>query len=547
LTQQRWKRPPDEDAPHPGAVTPGLGPPAEADEGSLLHEMLASARLRWRSLALWCLVCVGAAIAYLLLATPEFVATTEVVLEPHQSATALDPTLSIAPTLESGLADSHVLVLQSERNLRHVFDALGLADDPEFAHAGFDWLGWIKLRLGMRPEAASQTPDDAARVARERAYARFTDGVSVQRVGLSYAIQVSYLALSPEKAAHLANSITAAYILDQVKYNIAAAVAQRGGEFLQHRIADAKTQEDIADAAIRTGVIPDYTFGDSDARIVSAAVEPLKKSYPKTWQVLGFSLAFALLTGVGALFLHSETDRTIRSRLQVRRLTGLDAFAVVPKAGKLGRPLSPTEALERPASPFARVMRALQTLVHASSSGSCVVGLVSCNPREGRSSIAANLAYLIADSGQPVTLLDADRCNPALTKALAPNALLGLRELASRRGADPNDLKLVINATLSFVPSVRASSGAGESPWFLGSPETMHAIKGLAETGNVIVDLPPLSSAADALAVGRLLTGVIVVAALHKTSVDDLARAVKSMNAFGMRILAVVLNDAPHT
>ena len=358
-------------------------------------------------------------------------------------------------------------------------------------------------------------------------------------------IEVSYRALSPQKAAHLANSITAAYIRDQVHYNVAAAVAQRGGEYLQHRIADAKTEEEVADDAVRTGVIPDYAFGDADARIVSAAVAPLTRSYPSTSRIMGLSVAFALLTGLGALVLRNELDRTVRSREQVRRATGIDAFAVLPRATKRGRPLSLTAALEQPASPFAQAMQALRTLVQTSASGSCLVGIVSCNPREGRSSISANMAYLMAGSEQPVTLLDADRRNPALTRALAPRAISGLSELASTRGVDATSLRLVINSTLSFVPAASASNSDCDPNAFLGSREMMQAIKGLAEKGDVIVDLPPLSSSADAIAVGKLLTGVIVVAALHKTTVDDLAGAVRTMNALGVRILAVVLNEAP--
>ena len=529
----------------PAGITPVSAPSGGADDGSLLRETLASARGRWRGLALWVLGCVGAAAAYVQLATPQFVATAQVVLEPHQPAASIDAAAPMAPALDSGLADSQVLVLQSERNLRYVFDALDLADDPRFADGGFEPIGWIEGRLGMRPKAASPPSEESVRGARERAYARFAEGLSVQRLGQSYAVEVSYRASNPKKAAELANAVAAAYIRDQVKYNVAAAVAQRGGEYLQHRIADAKTEEEIADNAIRTGVIPDYAFGDADARIVSAAVEPLSKSYPSGPRTLGLSFAFALLTGFGALVLRNEMDRTVRSREHVRRLTGIDVFAILPRAAERGRALSLTEALERPASPFAQVMQALRILVQTSASGSSLVGLVSCNPREGRSAIAANMAYLIAGSGQPATLVDADRRNPALTRALAPGAASGLAELAASRGVDATGLKRPVNATLSFIAAASASGGACDPNLFLGSRETMQALRGLAEKGTVVVDLPPLSSSADALAVGKLLTGVIVVAALHETTVDDLADAVRTMNAVGVRILAVVLNEAP--
>jgi Mrp family chromosome partitioning ATPase len=41
-----------------------------------------------------------------------------------------------------------------------------------------------------------------------------------------------------------------------------------------------------------------------------------------------------------------------------------------------------------------------------------------------------------------------------------------------------------------------------------------------------------------------MLTGVIVVAAFHKTRVDDLAEAVRTLNRGGVRVRGVILNEA---
>ena len=50
----------------------------------MLRETLAGARRSWRGLALWVLACIVGALAYVQFATPQFVATAQVVLEPHQ-------------------------------------------------------------------------------------------------------------------------------------------------------------------------------------------------------------------------------------------------------------------------------------------------------------------------------------------------------------------------------------------------------------------------------------------------------------------------------
>ena len=513
---------------------------------STVREVLVEVRRRWRGLALWLCVCISGAIAYVSLTKPEFVATTQVVLEPRQFeapfGTAAAP---IAPTLDSSQVDSQLHVIQSERNLRYVFDTLGLANDPDFAEEGFP-VAWLTARLRINRDTTSLSTEDLARRTRQSAYLRFAGRVSVQRLGESYAIEVSYRALSPQKAAKLANSITAAYIRDQIIYNAAAEAADRGGEYLQNRIANLETEEKVADYAVKTGVIPNYTFGHASARVVSAAIEPLTKSYPMTNRILGLSVVAGLVTGVGAIAFHSELDRKIRSPQQLRRLTGIDVFATVPKVAKRGG-LPLNETINEPASPFARSMLALCNMALTSAAGSQAVsvGVVSCNAHEGRSSLAANLAYLIAASGLPVTLVDADLRNPALTQALAPKAISSPSKLALPQGVDATGLRVAINSLLSFVPAVSISGGENDSGLVFSCRETVLAIKALAATGDVIVDLPPLSTSANAFALGKSLTGVIVVATLHKTTVDELASAIRTMNTLGIRLLGVILNEPP--
>ena len=507
-----------------------------------VREVLADVRCRWRGLALWLCVWISGAIAYVSLAKPEFVATTQVALEPRQFEAPFGAAAApVAPTLESSQGDSQLYVIQSERNLRYVFDTLGLANDLDFAE-GFDPVAWLTARLRINRDTMSLSEDRT----RESAYLRFAGRVSVKRLGQSYAIEVSYRALSPQKAAKLANSITAAYIRDQIIYNAAAEAAERGGEYLQNRIANFETEEKVADNAVKTGVIPDYTFGHASARVVSAAIEPLTKSYPMTNRILGLSVVAGLVAGVGAIVFHSELDRKIRSPQQLRRLTGIDVFATVPKVAKRGG-LPLNERINEPAAPFARAMLALRNMALMSAAGSQAVsvGVVSCNAHEGRSSLAANLAYLIAASGLPVTLVDADLRNPALTKALAPMAISSLSELALTRGVDATGLRVAINSLLSFVPAVSVSGGENDPSLVFGCRETVLAIKGLAATGDVIVDLPPLSTSANVFALGKSLTGVIVVATLHKTTVDELASAIRTMNTLGIRLLGVILNETP--
>ena len=220
--------------------------------------------------------------------------------------------------------------MQSERNLRFVFDTLNLASDPDYSGSGFNLIAWLQSFIPARFLPPPLSPEQQAARDREMAYENFASRVLVKRLAQSYAFDVSFRALSAQKAAQITNSIVAAYIRDQVIYNVAAATAQRGGDFLQNRIADSKTEVETATNAVKTGIIPNFVFGHADSRIVSAASEPLTKTYPMTMLVLALSVVFALISGVGAVMARQGLDRRIHSLAQVRKLSGVDAIAAIP-------------------------------------------------------------------------------------------------------------------------------------------------------------------------------------------------------------------------
>ena len=88
-----------------------------------------------------------------------------------------------------------------------------------------------------------------------------------------------------------------------------------------------------------------------------------------------------------------------------------------------------------PLSRFAESIRSIKLGIELSAlqSPNKVIGVTSSLPHEGKSTIAASLAQIIAQAGKSVILIDCDLRNPSLSRALAPNAASGLLEVISRR------------------------------------------------------------------------------------------------------------------
>ena len=163
-----------------------------------------------------------------------------------------------------------------------------------------------------------------------------------------------------------------------------------------------------------------------------------------------------MASGVGVVLTRDGFDRRIRSKDQVRRLTGLDVLGVA--AAHLGAASFSEASSARPTVP--QFVRRLRTLVLTAAAGARypAVGIVSHGCGEGRTLLAGNLASAIASAGHPVTLIDADLRNPALTARLAPAAEWGLCDLVLARGADATDCRSrSMRCSPSCPPSAQAA------------------------------------------------------------------------------------------
>lgn len=518
-----------------------------------LGDMVATVARRWRPLSLWLLVCLAGAMWYLHVTPPEYSASATVILEPRrQIGTVQDGAPgNYPPTLDSAQAESQIQVIKSERILASVFDLLDLRRAPEFADRGPGMKDRILEMLGF---VAKPGPVDAAAAeadARVRAFGAFSDRVGVRRVGQSYVLDVSYRAGSATQAARIANAVTAAYILSQIDQK--AAAAHNGAEYLQGRISDIKAEQEAALDGVRQGRIPTMQFPDADARIIGAALRPLGKSSPQTTLTIAFAISFGLLTGLLVIAVRHALDRTLTTRAQVQHALGIECLGVLPDASRLRETRGARRAMvlsriviTAPTSRFAHAIRAIRTAVVLSSGSSRgrAIGFVSWAHGEGRTTVASNIAHLMAVSGNPVELIDGDLGHPTLTAQLAPRSPAGLSEALVEHAASVSRLKTVeLSPSLNFLPAVGAGR-TSEPNVYLGSPEMVDLLASLTAARDVVVDLPPLGTSSDAQALCPHLDGVVLVVEAGRTRVEEVRDALRVLRAANATVLGVVLNKA---
>ena len=117
-------------------------------------------------------------------------------------------------------------------------------------------------------------------------------------------------------------------------------------------------------------------------------------------------------------------------------------------------------AVDAPFSRFAESLRVLKVAIDLSElvRSNKVIGFTSSLPNEGKSTLAAAVALLIAQTGARTILVDCDLRNPSLTQALAPSAQAGLVEVISDKAPIEDVLwQSDPKTNLSFLPAVMKS------------------------------------------------------------------------------------------
>jgi capsular exopolysaccharide synthesis family protein len=265
----------------------------------------------------------------------------------------------------------------------------------------------------------------------------------------------------------------------------------------------------------------------------------------------------SLVAGIGLAFLLDFLDDTVKSIHDVDRYIHLPALALIPanrntRGGRLIDAVAPSAPPETTAlamiddvrSPIAESYRHLRTSLLLSSAGQPprTILITSSQPSEGKTTTAINTAFMLAQTGAEVLIIDCDLRRPRLhTHFDIPNSkgltnwLSGetnIDELIQKHERQPN-LKLL---TSGLVPPNPAE--------LLGSDQMRNLLALLSDRfAHIIVDSPPAISFTDASILSTMVDGVVLVVHGGKSSRAVVRRAKQQLLDVGAHIFGVVLNN----
>ncbi len=190
-------------------------------------------------------LCMGLAGVYLLTASKRYTGTAVLLIDSRkmQGLQTQAPAGGDSP-IDSAMVDSQVEVLKSETIATSVIKQLNLLDSREFTGNEGGLLTSISdLFSGLFPE---QRPSQDALM--RIAIGKLASNLSIKRVGLSYVIEISYQALSPDQAARVANAVADGYINDSLESKYQA--SRRAAVWLQDRLKELRAQASSAERAV---------------------------------------------------------------------------------------------------------------------------------------------------------------------------------------------------------------------------------------------------------------------------------------------------------
>ena len=276
---------------------------------------------------------------------------------------------------------------------------------------------------------------------------------------------------------------------------------------------------------------------------------------PKLAIILAVAGVFGLFAGVGLCYVIELADRSFRSPDDVRRQLGLPIVGHIPvihtRGAKHAKPKADAAAgalhpvictYHQPRSRQAEAYRAVRTSLYfgTQDENHKVIQITSPNPGDGKTTLAANLAVSIADSGKRVLLLDADFRRPKVHKYFGLDNAVGVSTVIAGEAEIPDAIRPTSVENLSAMPCGPRPHNPAD---LLTSPRFKEMIDLVREQYDfVIVDTPPLLAVTDPSVVAPRVDGVLMVLRLSKHARDSAMRATETLNSLGVRTLGVVIN-----
>jgi capsular exopolysaccharide synthesis family protein len=290
-------------------------------------------------------------------------------------------------------------------------------------------------------------------------------------------------------------------------------------------------------------LVQEKTIADTSLYVADPAVEPGSPSILTSILYAIIALTAGTGSGVGLAFLVENLDTRIYTTTELKALTGHVILAEVPTSKERHGPRFLVDQRVYYRDIFRRLRTNLQMITRDTPLR--ILLLTSSEPEEGKSTVVANLARSLADTGQRIVLVDADFRCPTLHTFFDLSNEVGLSQVLSQDTALSDAIQRTRFDRIEMLPSGPYFPGAGE---LLASDRMNAVISQLAQEFNmVLLDAPALEVTADASALATAVEGVVLVIRCGWVKRATLLAACQQLANLGVVPIGIIINRVGHT
>ncbi len=273
--------------------------------------------------------------------------------------------------------------------------------------------------------------------------------------------------------------------------------------------------------------------------IVDPAGPPEKPSKPNKLLNIGLGFMVGIVGGLGLAFLFENLDTTLYSTEQIEAISKVPIIGKVPRLGK-------QNSFENMNADFAygEAFRRLRTNILSTDIPIRTLLITSGQPREGKSRIVANLAFIIAQSGRKVAVIDADLRIPAQNKLFNIENDNGLSSILEQKTQFTNEPRSSVFQGVFIIPSGPLPPNPSE---LLGSDQMRMLIEKLKNLVDIVlIDSPAALAVADAAILAPMVDAIAIVVCRGKTSKGEVQTVLTQLGKSNGNIIGIIENLAEH-
>ena len=292
-----------------------------------------------------------------------------------------------------------------------------------------------------------------------------------------------------------------------------------------------------------------------DVRVIDHAVLPTLPIKPKKVLIMAISLVLGLVLGMAMAFIRKAMSRGIDDPDVIEKRLNVPVYATVPhsdiqkklskRKGEKDEEVFSVLAVEDIDDMAIESLRSLRTTLHFAflEAKNNIIMITGPSPGIGKSFISTNLAFVLANSGKKVLLIDGDLRKGYINKVLGLKRENGLSCLISKKITIEESIRTIetTEGNIDFIPTGELPPNPSELLLHEHFGSLLEDLKD--QYDQIIIDSPPILAVTDACIIGRLASVTLMVVKAGAHPLRELEQSVKRFSQNDVNVKGIVFND----